>query len=390
MGTSQDTTPELAAERGADLRAAMCDWYERQGRDLPWRRTSDPYAIWISEAMLQQTRVETVIPYWERFLKRFPAVTDLAVANEEALLVAWSGLGYYRRARSLGAAAAVIVERFGGRFPSELDDALSLPGVGPYTAGAVLSIAYDVSVPVVDGNVLRVFSRWFALEDPAKSPQLARRVWSLARLLVPENARAPITGERDPTASRSGPGPWNQSLMELGATVCTARSPSCQVCPVVRGCEAHARGLTKELPRPSPRPAPLDVELEILVIVRAGRVLLRQRPPQGRMASLWECPTREVAEPGPTRLFDHSHGSPCAGGELVAREALVELRHSITRHRIRAVVRAGEASFPPRQRASAPFAFRPLAGLEELALTGMTRKLLGRREVREYVGGSER
>jgi A/G-specific adenine glycosylase len=371
-------TKLLPADRARDLRDALGAWYARERRDLPWRRTRDPYAIWISEAMLQQTRVETVIPYWSRFLERFPTVRDLAAADEDALLAAWSGLGYYRRARSLRTAAMALVERFDGRFPERLEDALSLPGVGPYTAGAVLSIAYDRAVPVVDGNVLRVFSRWFALEDPLGSSALTKRAWRLAAELVPGDGASGPGG-------LGGPGAWNQAVMELGATICTARSPRCLLCPVVGACEAHARGLVERLPRPGRRVVPLDVELEILVVAGPAGLLLRRRPSGGRMAGMWECPTRELVGEGTTLLFDPGPVEPCRGGELVAGEPLVELRHGITRHRIRAVVRTGEARIPGRRRLAAPFAFHALDRVADLALTGMTRKLLRRREVRAYL-----
>jgi A/G-specific adenine glycosylase len=376
MAAPADTILERAAERGPELRERLLEWFARERRDLPWRRTRDPYAIWISEAMLQQTRVETVIPYWERFLARYPDVAALASADETELLAAWSGLGYYRRARSLHAAARLVAERFGGSFPPELGEALALPGVGRYTAGAVLSIAFDQPVPVVDGNVLRVFARWFALADPLGSGALSRVAWRLADALVPERR-----GPRAP----DGPGAWNQAVMELGATVCTARAPSCEACPVARLCEANARGTVERLPVPGRRAVPVDVELEVLVAARGGRLLLARRPQGGRMAGMLECPTRELASGPRTRLFDAELAAPCPGGGLVPGEALAELRHGITNHRIRAVVRSAELRLPARRRPAAPFAFHPLERLDDLELTGMTRKLLGRREVRDHL-----
>ncbi|HUR26931.1 MAG TPA: A/G-specific adenine glycosylase, partial [Planctomycetota bacterium] len=205
------------------LRKSLASWYLAQRRDLPWRRTQDPYAIWISEAMLQQTRVETVIGYWARFLARFPDIASLARAREEDVLAAWSGLGYYRRAKSLCEAARAIVAEHGGRFPRSRESVLALPGVGPYTAGAVLSIAFDQREAIVDGNVARVFSRVFALEDVLGSASSQEKLWDLARELLP------------PTR---GAGDWNQALMELGATVCTARDPLCGTCPIARHCLA--------------------------------------------------------------------------------------------------------------------------------------------------------
>ena len=336
---------------------ALLGWYDGARRDLPWRRTRDPYAVWISEAMLQQTRVETVEGYWRRFLDALPTVADLAAADEEGVLALWSGLGYYRRARSLQAAARALVERHGGRFPRTRAELLALPGIGPYTAGALLSIAFDLPEPLVDGNVARVLARRFALElDPASGAG-QRELWRRAAELVP--------------AARAGD--WNQALMELGATVCTPRAPRCGACPWGGECLARARGLSEVLPRARPRPAPLEVELTIAVAERGGALLLRRRPAGGRMAGLWEFPTREeAAADGATRLFPARFEPPL----VVDEEApLGRLAHAITRHRIRARV------LPARPRG-------PLAGraggaewiergrLADLGLTGMARKVL--------------
>ena len=186
----------------------LAEWYGENARDLPWRRTRDAYAIWISEAMLQQTRVEVVVDYWTRFLEQFPDVRALADADEERVLEAWSGLGYYRRARSLQAAARAMVAEYGGEFPRSREAALSLPGVGPYTAGAVLSIAYDLPVTLVGGNVERVLSRVFGIDGTKGSPELLRCIWSAAEFLVERGTAA---------ADRVAPGVWSQALMELGA-----------------------------------------------------------------------------------------------------------------------------------------------------------------------------
>ncbi|MBM3975798.1 MAG: hypothetical protein FJ299_02270, partial [Planctomycetes bacterium] len=231
IGVSQ--APDASAALVRDL----CAWFDRAQRDLPWRRTRDPYAIWISEAMLQQTRVETVIPYWRRFLERFPDLRALAAAPEDSVVAAWSGLGYYRRARALREAARALVERHAGGFPRTRDAWLALPGVGPYTAGAVLSIAFDEPEPLVDGNVLRVFARLFAIAEPIDRPATVKRIWARAAELVPRRPRG---------ATR--PRNWNQALMELGATVCLPREPNCGECPVRAHCAARAAGRTAELP----------------------------------------------------------------------------------------------------------------------------------------------
>ena len=334
------------------LNTELQAWYRKHGRDLPWRRSRDPFAIWVSEAMLQQTRVETVLPYWERFMASFPTAADLARASEDEVLARWSGLGYYRRARALRRAAMALVERHGGEFPRARESVLALPGIGPYTAGAVLSIAFDLPEPLVDGNVARVFARLFELEDELGSSRLQRRLWELAGELVPDQ----------------GAGDWNQGLMELGATVCLARSPRCGDCPLSAACRARAAGRAEELPRPKPRRAPVDVELLVLVVRAGETVLLERRPGEGRMAGMWQLPTVERAA-GAAALFPESFP---AGADLRQGEELGQVRHAITHHRIRARVSAGELGGP----AVAPLCWTRAVDLERLPLTGMTRKIL--------------
>ncbi|MCE9593890.1 MAG: A/G-specific adenine glycosylase [Planctomycetes bacterium] len=345
---------EVSASAARALRRELVAWYRRARRDLPWRRTRDPYAIWISEAMLQQTRVETVVDYWQRFLARFPDAAALASAPEDEVLGAWSGLGYYRRARNLQAAARAIVERHAGLFPSGADAVRELPGVGPYTAGAVLSIAFDAPAPLVDGNVARVFARLFELDAPIGSKVLERELWSLARTLVPAR----------------GAGEWNQALMELGATLCTPRKPRCADCPLARRCRARAAGRVDELPRPKARRATIEVELEILWIERGERVLLARRPDVGRMAGMLELPTIERAarEEGLLHPTRHSEGAA-----FRAAEPLLELRHTITHHRIRASVFAGRTSARVLPR---PYAWHARRELRSLPLTGLSKKVL--------------
>ncbi len=351
------------------LHRALLGWYRAHRRDLPWRETRDPYAIWLSEAMLQQTRVETVVPYWRRFLERFPRVADLAAADEDEVLALWSGLGYYRRARALHAAARAVVERHGGELPDSADELRTLPGVGDYTAGAVASIAFDRPAPLVDGNVARVFCRLLAIEgDPASGP-VRRRLWEEAARLVPR---------------AGGAGDWNQGLMELGATVCTPREPDCGVCPVAFACRARAEGRTDRLPTPAARRAAVPVELEIAIVLARGRVLLERRPPGGRMAGMWQLPTREAPGPaGLTGLFPARFPGPGAGSggggipsaEPVALGAeLGEVRHGITHHRIRAAVRRGR--WRDGRRVSAPYRWFDPRVLGDVATTGMTRKVL--------------
>lgn len=250
-------------------------WYRRRARRLPWRETNDPYGIWISEIMLQQTQVDTVIPYYQRFLKQFPDVRALASAPEEKVLKAWENLGYYSRARHLRAAAQKIVCEFGGRVPDAPEDIKTLPGIGPYSAGAILSIAYGKSLPAVDGNVRRILSRLFAVRRPLNDLQGQKKLYNLAALLVPAK----------------NPGDYNQALMDLGATLCRPQSPNCRCCPIVSLCLAHASGMQDMLPVKSKTPAiPLRRAAAAVIHDGGGNLLVVQRPSSGLLASFWKLP----------------------------------------------------------------------------------------------------
>jgi A/G-specific adenine glycosylase len=251
------------------LRRSLKAWYRRAARDLPWRRTGDPYSVWVSEVMLQQTTVAAVVPYYERFLKAFPDIASLARAQEETLLGLWSGLGYYRRARNLLAAARLIVERHAGRFPRHLDEIESLPGIGRYTAGAIASICFGLPTPAVDGNVARVLKRIYAIDGDGD-----RQVWDVAQRLVP----------------RVGPGDWTQALMELGATLCRPVSPECGICPVSRECLAFTRGATARYGAPRTRPAQRRARAAVAILTRNGRVLFVRRDGAELLGGLWELP----------------------------------------------------------------------------------------------------
>ncbi|THF72657.1 A/G-specific adenine glycosylase [Cohnella fermenti] len=266
---------EAAEFFGRELTA----WYRRGNRDLPWRRSKNPYYIWVSEIMLQQTRVDTVIPYFNRFIERFPTVSDLAEAPEEDVLKLWEGLGYYSRARNLQAAARDVAEKYGGTIPADKEAVSGMKGVGPYTSGAILSIAFNIPEPAVDGNVMRVLSRYFCLEEDIAKPAARVAIEGLARKLIPPGAA----------------GDFNQALMELGALVCTPRSPHCLPCPVMEHCEARLTGRQDELPikTKAKKPKPQH-RLAVLIEDEQGRVLARQRPEQGLLARLWELPHIEA------------------------------------------------------------------------------------------------
>ncbi|HIG86614.1 MAG TPA: A/G-specific adenine glycosylase [Planctomycetes bacterium] len=347
-GPSIQTDPRLGS--------ILLHWYDQHARDLPWRRTRDPYSIWISEIMLQQTRVEVVQERWLRFLARFPNVSALARAAEEEVVAEWAGLGYYRRARSIHRAACMIEEQHAGVFPTGRGDVLDLPGIGAYTAGAITSIAFGQQEALVDGNVERVFARLFQLDEVSSSASLKRRSWELARALVPKRR----------------PGDWNQALMELGATVCTPSAPDCGTCPVREICACDGIQTALTFPRPKARPEIIRLQVECLLICRGEEVLLVRRALGGRMGGLYELPTREIEwdSAAPPGIFasEWSAGLGRARGKALAR-----VSHTITRHRIQATIRRG---IGPRQ--SNPGVW---AGPEEwsrLGLTGMAAKALSK------------
>jgi A/G-specific adenine glycosylase len=253
----------------------LLTWYRRNQRSLPWRETNDPYRIWISEIMLQQTQVDTVIPYYHRFLKAFPTVSSLARASLQDVLKAWENLGYYSRARNIHAAARVIVEKFGGRIPENLEEIKTLPGIGQYTAGAILSIAYGHALPAVDGNVRRILCRLFAIRKPVDDAREQKQLQTLAASLIPFKH----------------PGDFNQALMDLGATICKAKNPDCARCPIANLCQARLHDLQNVLPITRKAPAiPRRQAATAVVRNSKGMLLVVQRPASGLLASLWKLP----------------------------------------------------------------------------------------------------
>ena len=264
-------------------RAALIAWYRAARRDLPWRRTRDPYAIWVSEVMLQQTRVETVVPYWSRFLAALPTVHALAEAPLDRVLELWSGLGYYRRARLLHRGAREVAEKWSGALPRDAASLASIAGIGRYTAGAIASIAFGEHAPIVDGNVARVLSRLDAREEDPASPVGKRVLWARAEEL----------------ARGEDPGDLNQALMELGATVCTPKNPACGACPLAGGCLARARGLQGDLPRVAKKTPPKRVRLRCLVVEHRGALLLAKRRVDALYGGLWEPPLLGARDPRP-------------------------------------------------------------------------------------------
>ena len=298
-----------------DVADALDAWFEREQRALPWRSpTRDPYAVWVSEVMLQQTRVETVLRYYEPFLARFPDVRALAEADEDALMKAWEGLGYYRRARLLQQGARAVVERHGGALPANAASLAELPGFGPYTVGAVGSLAFGLPLPAVDGNVLRVVARVLALEQDVGTPA--------ARKLVERWVR-----EHQPPARA---GAFNEALMELGARVCTPTSPRCDACPLGRACVARARGTVAQYPvkRAKPQPRPVRVAM---ALARRGDTLLLEKREQGLLAGTWGLPYVEVAEGDDAREKLAAHVARLVGAPTrVAAAPSRRARHVFT------------------------------------------------------------
>lgn len=278
MAFSLPNHEPIAPSRIRALRKDLLAWFRAGARDLPWRRERTPYRVWVSEVMLQQTRVETVIPYFERFMAAFPTVEALAAAHIDRVLKLWEGLGYYSRARSLHKAAGILWRGHGGELPRSAAALRELPGVGPYTAGAIASIAFGEPAAAVDGNVIRVFSRVFDIEDCVDDADVRERIWELAREVV------------DPKE----PGAFNEALMELGAMVCVPRAPRCESCPLARRCDGRARGLVGELPVRKPRKAVPHKHIVAAAIREGSRYLLGKRPEGKMLAGLWEFPGGKV------------------------------------------------------------------------------------------------
>jgi A/G-specific adenine glycosylase len=324
----------MAARHRVKLARLLVDWYRKGHRDLPWRRTSDPYRIWVSEIMLQQTRAQAVIPYYERFLERFPTAGALAAASEEEVLALWSGLGYYSRARNLRRAAQPVADGF----PREYQAIRALPGIGDYTAAAIASIAFGLPHAVVDGNVMRVVARIQADSGDIASSRTRERFRAIAQAWL----------------DRKQPGAFNQALMELGATVCLPKTPLCLLCPLSTCCLARQQGITAQLPVKLRKTEPVQIAAVLLLVHKGGRVLLRRTEAGSRrMAGFWELPSPEQLP----------------GARIGAR--IGEFRHTITHHHYTFTVRAAVG-----RAAGAEFKWFAPAQLAEVPLSTTARKAL--------------
>ncbi len=345
------------------LVGALLGWFGRNARDLPWRRTRDPYGIWVSEVMLQQTQVKTVLAYWERWMHALPNLEALANAKPEKVRKLWEGLGYYTRVRNMQQAARTIMEKDGGRFPENFEEIMALPGIGRYTAGAICSIAFNQSKPILDGNVIRVLTRLFGIAENPREKETNARLWRIAEELVNAAAKARrrpgmATASQALRMTRHDFRPcshFNQSLMELGALICTPRAPQCDICPVAKHCIGYQEGRVHELPNLPRRPRVAQRHFVAFVAQQRGRFLVRQRPGGVVNAHLWEFPNLELrqvdlgvklaAHPSDTKgtRWLRSEQS-CSDLKRAARrvlgttpaalEPLCTIKHSITRYRM--------------------------------------------------------
>ena len=294
-------------------------WYQNNARSLPWRGLSDPYAIWVSEIMAQQTRIESVIPYFLNWMKRFPDISSLAAASEQQVLSAWEGLGYYSRGRNLLKAAKKVIREFNGELPRSMPELQSLPGIGRYTAAAIASIAFGIPEPVLDGNVKRVLARVFDIQTPINSPQGEKECWSIAEKLIPKQY----------------PGDYNQAVMELGATLCSPRSPDCSRCPLSDHCRSRELGIQLQRPVMLAKASIPTFSVAAAVFQRDGRVLIARRPSKGLLGGLWEFPGGKVEanETLPEALAREIREE--LGVEITVKEKLGDYRHAYTHFKVR-------------------------------------------------------
>lgn len=343
----------------------LLNWYRVHARDLPWRKTKNPYAIWIAEVMLQQTQVKTVMPYWQRWMRELPSIKSLARARMDRILKLWEGLGYYHRARNLHQAARVVVRRHGGVFPERFEEVLALPGVGRYTAGAICSIAFNQPAPILDGNVMRVLARVYGIRQDPRESETNAKLWRWSEELV--RAAARLGDQKEPRCSF-----FNQAMMELGATLCTPRQPDCAYCPVRPHCVAHRDQLTDRLPNLKPRPAVQERRFTAFVIVRDGKLLVRRRPRGTVNAGLWEFPNLETKA---KRRRMAEEAARLLGFRPRELKAWCSIRHTIMNQRIVLEVFGVEAQRGDPIKIEAG-QWRTLGQLERMAFPSAHRKVV--------------
>jgi A/G-specific adenine glycosylase len=341
MPTATDRKFTFSAAQKRLLRRRLLAWYARHARDLPWRRSSDPYHVWVSEVMLQQTQVATVREYFERFVRELPTVERLADADERQVLQLWEGLGYYRRARQLHAAAKQVVARHGGQLPGDVENLLRLPGIGKYTAGAIASIAFGRRAAILEANTIRLLSRLIGYRGDVTKAAGRRVLWRVAEQILPDqDGRAKLVPDQDGRAMYDGAGGgvarFNQALMELGSLVCAPADPRCGECPLGELCAARAAGLQHAIPRTKRKPAITELHEAAVVVRKNGLVLLRQCGDGERWAGLWDFPRFALEAAGPLSAAKEivskvraQTGIACTPGPLIKT-----MRHGVTRFRI--------------------------------------------------------
>lgn len=324
----------------------LIDWYSREARELPWRSTRDPYAIWLSEIMLQQTQVATVLPYYRRFLAEFPNVTSLASASESNVMRFWEGLGYYRRACQLHLAAKIIRDEYLGEFPKTFESILALPGVGRYTAGAICSFAYGMPTPIVEANTQRLYARLLGETALITSSSAQKKLWEFADLLVTQASREAEGDSRKVNQStRYSPGEINQALMELGARICTPNQPKCLLCPLPRFCRAYQTGKQHSTPVLKSRTQAIERHMALLCICnKKSQWLLRQCGPEEHWAGLWDFPRFDVSASSAAQQEIASQFKSRYGKSVAVDGPFKTIRHAVTKYRIHLQCHRGELS----------------------------------------------
>jgi A/G-specific adenine glycosylase len=362
-------TPTWNGHRLAAFRRRLLRWYDEHGRDLPWRRSRDPYRVWISEIMLQQTTVAAVVPYFERFLERFPTVVELAAADERDVLRHWEGLGYYSRARNIHKAARLLVAERDGRFPETVHELRQLPGIGRYTAGAIASFAFNEPAPIVEANTLRLYCRLLGYDGDPRTARGQKILWEFAGRIVQSHRTRGFL-----KSLSSQPGRLNHALMDLGATVCRGTEPDCPACPVKQHCAAFREGTVAGIPVPAKKPEITELTESAVVVRKNGRVLLRQCRPGERWAGLWDFPRFEIAVDKQAATETLTHLRERVGIEAIVHSQLDDIRHSVTRYRIRLLCFTAEFE-SGRVAADSGARWVPVASLDGYPLSVTGRKL---------------
>lgn len=361
----------LALESKIKFQRRLLKWFDEYQRDLPWRKNKTPYRVWISEIMLQQTQVATVIDYYKRFIKRFPTVKKLAAADQAEVLKLWEGLGYYRRARQLHAAAKAVVEKHAGRFPTSFDDVLALPGIGRYTAGAILSISQDQKLPILEGNTIRLFARLMEMKVDPKLTVSQKSLWEFSENLLPQKRC----------------GDFNQALMEVGNQICSPKNPQCSICPLSELCPTFIKGLQLEIPVASKKMKYETLHEAIVIVPRKNKFLIRQCGPGERWENLWDFPRFEIAAQREQTKPRHAKYAPQTAAALSdsLRELTglktdlvltdIHIKHAVTRFRISLGCYLAESVTGRLKKMKTPAQWLSLAEIAEMPMSTTGRKI---------------